>query len=134
MSDATTHRGWPPDCSTAQQRLFSQEPALHFPFGADSSKFRGMSTISAIFDPHPDGNLHLPLPPELRHRRVKVEAKLELAEEAPGTVPLATPEMLRQRREALAALRELGGLKDVIPDPMTWQREQREERSLPGRD
>ena len=37
-------------------------------------------------------------------------------------------------REALAALRELGGLKDVIPDPMTWQREQREERSLPGRD
>jgi hypothetical protein len=91
-----------------------------------------MSTISAIFDPHPDGSLHLPLPPELRHRRVKVEARLEVAEETATGVPLATPEMPRARREALAALRELGGLRDVIPDPMAWQREQREEGLIPG--
>jgi hypothetical protein len=42
--------------------------------------------------------------------------------------------MLGQRREALAALRALGGLKDVIPDPAAWQREQREDRPLPGRE
>jgi hypothetical protein len=106
----------------------------HFPFDANGGSFRSMSTISAVFDPHPDGSLHLPLPPELRYRRVKVEAKLEEAGEAPNPVPLATPEMLSQRREALAGLRELGGLRDVIPDLMAWQREQREERPLPGRD
>jgi hypothetical protein len=36
-----------------------------------------MSTITAILDPEPDGSLRLPLPPELRHGKVKVEAKLE---------------------------------------------------------
>jgi hypothetical protein len=106
----------------------------HFPFHSNSSNLLCMSTISAILDPHPDGSLHLPLPPELRHRRVRVEASLEVAEEPPGALPLATPEMLRVRKEALAALRELGGLRDVIPDPVAWQREQREDRSLPGRD
>jgi len=45
-----------------------------------------MSTISVILDPEPDGSLRLPLPPELRHGRVKVEAKLEAAE-APCTRP-----------------------------------------------
>jgi hypothetical protein len=80
-----------------------------------------MSTISAILDAHPDGSLHLPLPPELQHRRVKVEAKLEVAEETRepiGSAPLATSEMLRARKQALADLRELGGLRDVIPDPV----------------
>ena len=93
-----------------------------------------MSTITAILDPHADGSLHLPLPVELQHRRVRVEAKLEPADEADAVPSLATPEMLGQRREALAALRALGGLKDVIPDPAAWQREQREDRPLPGRD
>ena len=36
-----------------------------------------MSTITAILDPDPDGSLRLPLPPELRHGKVKIEAKLE---------------------------------------------------------
>jgi hypothetical protein len=84
-----------------------------------------MSIISAILDPDPDGSLHLPLPPELRHRRLKVEAKLELTDGTAATAPLATPEMLRARKEALEALRSLGGLKDVIPDPVAWQRELR---------
>ena len=37
-----------------------------------------MSTITAILDPDPDGSLHLPLPVDLRHGRVKVVATLEL--------------------------------------------------------
>ncbi len=91
-----------------------------------------MSTITAILEPHADGSLHLPLPAELQHRRVRVEATLEAADESESTPRLATPEMLGQRREALAALRALGGLKDVIPDPAVWQREQREDRPLLG--
>lgn len=39
-----------------------------------------MSTISAIFEPESDGSLRLPLPPELHHVKVRVEAKLEAAE------------------------------------------------------
>ena len=93
-----------------------------------------MRTITAILDPHADGSLHLPLPAELRHRRVRVEATLEAADESESAAKLATPEMLGQRREALAALRALGGLKDVIPDPAGWQRAQREDRPLPGRE
>ena len=38
-----------------------------------------MSTITAILEPDADGSLHLPLPPELRGGKVKVEAKLEQA-------------------------------------------------------
>ena len=89
-----------------------------------------MSTIAAILEPHADGSLHLPLPVELQYRKVRIEAKLEAADEA----NLATPKMLHQRREALAALRKLGGLQDAIPDSMAWQRELRQDRPLPGRD
>lgn len=39
-----------------------------------------MSSITAILDAHPDGSLHLPLPPELRGSKVKVSATLESAE------------------------------------------------------
>jgi hypothetical protein len=38
-----------------------------------------MSTINAVFEPDQDGNLRLPLPPELRHVPVKVTATLEAA-------------------------------------------------------
>ena len=41
-----------------------------------------MSTIAAILDADPDGSLHLPLPPELRGAKVKVNATLEAAEPA----------------------------------------------------
>jgi hypothetical protein len=52
-----------------------------------------------------------------------------------GSVPMeATQEMLRKRKEALAALRALGELKDVIPDPVARQREQREDCPLPRRE
>ena len=56
------------------------------------------------------------------------------ADESESTPRRSTPEMLGQRSETLAALRAFGGLKDVIPDPAAWQREQREDRPLPGRE
>ena len=43
-----------------------------------------MSTISAILQPEADGSLRLPLPPELRNGKVKIEAKLEAVEPAQG--------------------------------------------------
>lgn len=38
-----------------------------------------MSTITAVLTPDDDGNVRLPLPPELRHTTVKVTATLEPA-------------------------------------------------------
>lgn len=86
-----------------------------------------MSTITAILEADADGTLHLPVPEELRRGKVQIVATLDPVTESPaGTV--ATP------LDALKELRKLGGLSDVIPDPVEWQREQRRERSLPGRD
>jgi hypothetical protein len=93
-----------------------------------------METIVAILEPDADGTLHLPLPEGLRHGKVAVTATLSLASDAVRSIPMATPEMLARRAEAIDRLRELGGLKDIIPDPVAWQREQREDRPLPGRD
>jgi len=36
-----------------------------------------MSTIVATLEPDVDGTLHLPLPPELRHGKLKVTATVE---------------------------------------------------------
>ena len=36
-----------------------------------------MSTIKLVLEPDPDGTLHLPLPPELRHGKFMVTAMLE---------------------------------------------------------
>ena len=38
-----------------------------------------MSTITVILEPDSDGTRHLPLPPELRHGKLKVTATLEPA-------------------------------------------------------
>ena len=84
-----------------------------------------MSTITAILEPDADGTLHLPLPAELRHGRVKVVATLERPPAA--TSPQGTP------LEALKELRKLGAFQDIA-DPVAWQREQRQDRPLPGRD
>lgn len=42
-----------------------------------------MSVFTAILEPQKDGSLHLPLPPELRAGKVRVEAKLEAVVSAP---------------------------------------------------
>jgi len=93
-----------------------------------------MSTITAILEADADGTLHLPLPAELRHGKIEVTATLKPATGTSASLPKATPEMLRQRKEAFARLRALGGLRDTIPDPVAWQREIRQDRPLPGRD
>lgn len=93
-----------------------------------------MSTITVILEADDDGTIHLPLPPELRGATVEVTATLRPAARAPSapTAAHATPAMIERRKDALAKLRELGGLKALIPDPLTWQRELRRDRSLPG--
>ena len=93
-----------------------------------------MSTITVILEADPDGTLHLPLPAELRLGKIQVTATLQPANGTTPAVPRATPEMLQRRREAFQKLRELGGLRDVIPDPVAWQREMRQDRPLPGRE
>ena len=39
-----------------------------------------MSTITATLEPDADGTLHLPLPPELRHGKLKITATVEPVE------------------------------------------------------
>ena len=88
-----------------------------------------MNTITVILEADADGSLHLPLPPELRHGKVKVEAKLEAVLEREETSEQPGGTVL----DALKELRKAGGLRDVIPDPVAWQRELRKDRPLPGR-
>jgi hypothetical protein len=61
-----------------------------------------MSTITAILDPQPDGTLHVPVPQELRHGKVKVVATLA-----------AVPDMAAAD-ESAARLRGFGALKGQI--------------------
>ena len=86
-----------------------------------------VSTITAILEASPDGTVHLPLPLELRHSKLSVSATIHA---------ISAPEAIPTQEEALAALRklrELGTFK-TISDPVAWQREIRQDRSLPGRD
>ena len=92
-----------------------------------------METITAILDIDKDGTLHLPLPPGLRSGKVVVTATLTQAEKTTPEL-MAAPGVVALRKSALQSLRDLGGLKAVIPDPASWQREQRIDRSLPGRE
>ena len=88
-----------------------------------------MSTITAILEPHADGSLHLPVPPEMRRGKVMVIATLT-------PVPGSTEEEAGLGVRALTSLRRIaarGGIKH-IPDPARWQREIRQDRPLPGRE
>lgn len=85
-----------------------------------------MSTITIVLEPEADGTLRLPLPAELRHGKVKVVATLE-SQSADLMEQQGTP------LEALRELRKLGTFKDIA-DPVAWQRQQRCDRPLPGRD
>ena len=89
-----------------------------------------MSTITAILTAGDDGSLHLPLPSELQHRRVKITATIEAADEPSKVppqhvVPVATPEMIARREKAFAALRRLHERNPnrEITDPVAWHRE-----------
>lgn len=90
-----------------------------------------MSTITAVLEADADGTLHLPVPPSLRRGKVRVVATLQTEQDTTTpdtTAKTGTP------LEALKELRQQGGLRHIISDPAAWQREQRQERPLPGRD
>jgi hypothetical protein len=89
----------------------------------------GIGTISAILEAHPDGSLHLPVPPELRAGKIRVEATLEAV-----TAPPANEEERRARlREAMRRIRERDPFRSIA-DPVAWQRAMREDVTLPERD
>ena len=84
-----------------------------------------MSTITAVLDADPDGTVHLPLPPDFRGVRVRVEATIEVdqpAVHAAGGL-----------RAIMRELRDHNPFRGVS-DPVAWQREAREDVQLPGRD
>jgi len=89
-----------------------------------------METINAIMEPNADGTLHIPLPESLRSGKVVITATLRSA----TGLPVPTPEQLELRRAAIDALRESGEIAKIIPDPVAWHREQRQDRPLPGRE
>lgn len=99
-----------------------------------------MNTIRTEVEITTDGGLKLlsPLPAWLKPGRAQIMVMVEDGLEQPvkpkKKLPPATPEMLAARKKALQELREMGGLRDVIPDPLAWQKEIRQDRALPGRD
>lgn len=99
-----------------------------------------MNSLETDIEIGADGSLKLlsPLPAWLRPGRAHVVLTLTAADAAGSgrqrAKLSATPEMLARRVAAYDALRALGGMTDVIPDPVAWQREARADRPLPGRD
>ena len=89
-----------------------------------------MSTITAILEPDADGTLHLPLPADAPCGKVKVTATLEPVQAGETAARQANWE---RAMDALRRIALKGGIRS-IPDPVAWQREQRRERPLPGRD
>ena len=88
-----------------------------------------MSTITAILEPDADGTLHLPLPEELRHGKVRVEATVE----AVGTPAVSEEQRKRELLEIMERVRARNPFKGIV-DPVAWQREMREDVVLPGRE
>ena len=100
---------------------------------------QGMHTLETDVEVSADGSLKLlsPLPEWLKPGRMHMLLTVPSEAAAPKqkrVIPNATPEMLATRAAALENIRATGGLKDVIPDPMAWQREIREDVVLPGRE
>ena len=88
-----------------------------------------MSTITAILDADADGTLHLPLPAELRGGKIRVEAKMEAVEKSDVSEEQRKAELL----EIMERIRARNPFKDIT-DPVAWQREMREDVTLPFRD
>jgi hypothetical protein len=95
-----------------------------------------MNIVETDIEISADGSVKLlsPLPAWLRpgraHAVMTVTALEDSSARTKRQMPVATPEMLAKRVAAFEGLRELGGLGDMIPDPLTWQREMREESPL----
>ncbi len=101
---------------------------------------RCMNTLETDIEIALDGSIKLlsPLPawvkPGRQHAWLTIATNVPGEEKPKRQAPVATPEMVARRLAALTELRAMGGLKEVIPDPMTWQREMREDVALPGRE
>ncbi len=97
-----------------------------------------MHTLETDVEVSADGSLKLlsPLPEWLKPGRAHVLLSVpnEASPKLKRVIPIATPEVLARRAAAFEAIRAMGGLKDVIPDPVAWQREIREDVVLPGRE
>ena len=96
--------------------LPAEGAALRLPLVKNPGSFCRITTITAILEADADGTPHVPLPAELRHRRIKVKATLEAA---PEKSERPAPE------SALAARRQLRafGTFKRIGEPVAWQRE-----------
>jgi hypothetical protein len=95
-----------------------------------------MNTLESDIEIGPDGSMRLlsPLPAWLKPGRAHVLMTVESAQEKPQLEKLtATPEMIARRSAALAEVRKLNPYRDIA-EPVSWQREMREDRPLPGRD
>jgi hypothetical protein len=57
-----------------------------------------MSTITVIMEPAADGTLHLPVPAEWRHQRIRVKAEMEPIKETQEIAP--APSSLSDLEEA----------------------------------
>jgi hypothetical protein len=105
---------------------------------AETGILTGMNTLETDIEIAADGSMRLlsPRPDWLKPGRAHVVLTVEDAtEDNPRRqIPKATPEMIAKRAQALAELRAMGGLTEVIPDPVAWQKEMREDAKLPGRE
>jgi len=82
-------------------------------------------------------SIHAPAPAGTPPGRVEAMVILQPStnlSQQPAMVMPPTVEQLQLRRRWLDELVRRGGLSKVIPDPVQWQRDIREDRSLPGRD
>lgn len=83
---------------------------------------RAMHTLETDVEVHADGSLKLlsPLPEWLKpgHMHVVLSVPNGTSPKPKRVIPTATPEMLAKRAAAFEAIRALGGLKDVVPDPL----------------
>ncbi|HLX61346.1 MAG TPA: hypothetical protein VKX17_08705 [Planctomycetota bacterium] len=85
-----------------------------------------MSTVTAILEPDADGTVHVPVPKDLLGGKLQVTATLQA---------FADSDESHRRQimaEALERIAARGGVAS-IPDPVAWQREQRKDRPLAGR-
>ena len=85
-----------------------------------------MSAITAILEPAADGTLHVPVPLELRHAKFKVVATPQEERTSESLAEAQRQRKLFEIFEQLSLSNPFGGL-----DPVSWQREMREDRDLP---
>jgi hypothetical protein len=89
-----------------------------------------MDTIVAVLEPDADGTVHVPVPIALRGAKVRVTAKMEPVRKAKRDRLETNDLTLEEIFEKLRA----SGIAKKIPDPVGWQRKQRKDRKLPGRE